>query len=287
MATNCKNPEVSVIIPTYNRAYCIERALRSVLNQTYNNFRVLVIDDGSTDNTSEVVRDYVLKDRRIKYEYIENSGVSEARNTGIRLSYTELVAFLDSDDEWLAEKLQTQIALYEDKPFKLCHTDEIWIRNGIRVNQMKKHEKSGGRIFQKCLPLCCISPSSVLIHRSVFGELGLFKESFEVCEDYDLWLRICARYEVDYIDKPLIIKYGGHKDQLSKKKWGNDEFRVRAISDIIESGILSGEDLTAAYNMLIKKSEILYKGFSKHNNTDKARYYLEHYLHAKHYLIRH
>ncbi len=100
---------------------------------------------------------------------------------------------------------------------RVCHTDEIWIRNGRRVNARKKHGKKGGWIFQHCLPLCAMSPSSIMIHRDVFTALGGFDERLPACEDYDLWLRITARYPVLFTRQPLIEKYGGHDDQLSRK----------------------------------------------------------------------
>ena len=106
---------------------------------------------------------------------------------------------------------------------------------------MHKHAKAGGWIYTHCLPLCAISPSAVLIHRSIFDCVGLFNEQLPACEDYDLWLRICARFPVHFIPEPLIIKYGGHDDQLSRRYWGMDRFRIQALEDILASGVLTEE----------------------------------------------
>ena len=268
-----RNVLVSVIIPTYNRAHLLNRAIKSVLDQSYRDLELIIVDDGSTDSTKSLVDEFARKDNRVKYFYIDNSGVSKARNYGIKNSKGELIAFLDSDDEWLSEKLKKQVDLYIKEAYRLCHSDEIWIRNGIRVNQMKKHEKSGGDIFFKCLPLCCVSPSAAVVTRKLIDEVGMFDEDFKVCEDYDLWLRVTSLYPVSFIDEPLIIKYGGHKDQLSNRSWGNDVYRVRALQKIISSGTISRDKLFAAVEMLKTKCEILAKGFEKHDNKEQAQYY--------------
>ncbi|MES9936336.1 MAG: glycosyltransferase family A protein, partial [Sedimenticola sp.] len=226
--------QISVIIPTHNRADLLERALKSVQAQTLPPLEVIVVDDGSEDHTREMVSE---KFPRVRYLQQPNRGVSSARNLGISEARGDWIALLDSDDEWLPSKLASQKTRLESQPgHHICHTEEIWIRNGKRVNQMKKHTKQGGAIFQHCLPLCVISPSSVLIHKSVFREVGLFDESLPACEDYDLWLRICARYPVTYVEQPQIVKYGGHEDQLSRRHWGMDRFRLHALEKIITSG---------------------------------------------------
>ncbi|MEI6093547.1 MAG: glycosyltransferase [bacterium] len=268
-----KNILVSVIIPTYNRAHLLERAIKSVLSQSYSDLELIVIDDGSTDNTQELLANFIRKDKRVKTFCIDNSGVSRARNTGIHSSNGSLIAFLDSDDEWLQHKLKKQVDLYKTDRFVLCHSNEIWIRNGIRVNQMKKHEKSGGDLFLKSLPLCCISPSASILEKEVFDEVGLFDESFDICEDYELWLRITAKHRVDFIEEPLIIKYGGHEHQLSRRSWGNDIYRVKALQKIIKNGLVSDNKLAQVVMMLKTKSQILSDGFNKHGDIEKAKYY--------------
>lgn len=257
---------VSVIIPSYNRAHTLARALDSVLAQTRPPEEIIVIDDGSSDATEALVRETYPQ---VIYLHQANRGVSAARNRGIRQARGEWIALLDSDDEWLPDKLATQMELLQRRPgHRLIHSDEIWIRNGVRVNPMKKHAKSGGRIFQQCLPLCAISPSAAMIHRDLFAEMGLFDENLPACEDYDLWLRITARHAVLYCEQALIIKYGGHEDQLSRQHWGMDRFRIRALARCLQQGGLEEPDRRAAEGMLQHKLRILLKGAEKHNNQE-------------------
>ncbi len=262
---------ISVIIPTYNRRELLARALKSVINQTCPAAEIIVIDDGSIDETGRMVRQQFPQ---VHYIYQRNRGVSHARNVGIKHAGGDWIAFLDSDDEWLPDKLRCQCAALAENPeLKVCHSEEIWIRRGKRVNQMHKHQKSGGWIFQRCLPLCAMSPSSILIHHSVFEQTGLFDESLPACEDYDLWLQITARYPVLFIDQPLIKKYGGHADQLSSRFWGMDRFRITALQKIIDSGLLSPEDRQAAIAMLTQKCHIFSQGALKRNKPEQAEQY--------------
>ncbi|MCG8325532.1 MAG: glycosyltransferase [Thiotrichales bacterium] len=260
-----KPVEISVIIPSYNRSALIRRALDSVLRQSIAANEILVVDDGSEDDTVRVVEQHYPSVCVIK---IEHGGVSRARNAGIRHCHGNWIAFLDSDDEWQPDKLARQVERIATRPgTKLVHTDEIWIRNGRRIYPRKKHRKTGGYIFRNCLPLCCISPSSVLMKRSVFDEIGLFDETLPACEDYDLWLRLCARYPVEYIDRQLLTKYGGHADQLSRHYWGMDRFRVQALGNILDTGVLDTDDRAAVLETLIHKLGILRQGAEKHGNT--------------------
>jgi glycosyltransferase involved in cell wall biosynthesis len=269
---------VSVIIPTHNRARLLERALQSVLAQAKPAQEIIVVDDGSDDGTAEIVR---ARFPQIHCIWQHTQGVGNARNRGIEAAGEDWLAFLDSDDEWLPRKLTSQEELLAANPqYKICHTDEIWIRNGTRVNAMKKHAKAGGFIFERCLPLCVVSPSSALIHRSVFDEVGLFNEDLPACEDYDLWLRICARFPVLYVNRPLIIKYGGHADQLSHRYPAMDRFRIIALENILQQN-LSPQYYRAALNMLITKIDIYLQGAIKRDEQEeitkyqqKQRYYL-------------
>ncbi|VAX09159.1 glycosyl transferase, family 2 [hydrothermal vent metagenome] len=262
---------VSVIIPTHNRAHILARAIESVEKQQLAATEIIIVDDGSTDGTAALVNDIFPSCR---YLWQDNQGVSSARNSGIEAADSEWLAFLDSDDEWLPGKLAAQKASLEANPgLYICHTEEIWIRNGRRVNQMKKHAKSGGWIFQKCLPICAISPSSVIIHRSLFNEVGLFDETLPACEDYDLWLRICAFHPTLYVETPQIIKHGGHDDQLSRKHWGMDRFRIQALEKIIAHPKLSQADRQAATDMLITKASILAQGAKKRGHQQTADEY--------------
>lgn len=257
---------ISVVIPTFNRVSLLERALASVLMQTLPADEIIIVDDGSTDNTVSTLKSLHPEVNLIQQD---NQGVSAARNTGISAARHDWIALLDSDDVWHENKLERQIKALKNAPeYLLCHSDEIWIRNGVRVNQMNKHKKAGGHIFRHCLPLCAISPSAALIHRSLFEKIGLFDENLPACEDYDLWLRICSRYPVLYIDETLITKHGGHDDQLSRQYWGMDRFRIQALNNIISETELNDSDREAAKKMMFKKINIYLAGAAKHGNTE-------------------
>ena len=253
--------KISVIIPTYNREHTLNRAIDSVLSQTLQPFECIVIDDGSTDETRKLLEeDYPM----VQYLYQENRGVSSARNKGIQHSCGDWIALLDSDDEWMPNKLESQSRMISDSGSNhLIHTNEIWIRKGMRVNQMKKHEKYGGWIFEKCLDICKISPSSSMISKKTFDDIGLFDESLKVCEDYDMWLRISSKYKVSYLDEPLIVKYGGHDDQLSRVKNGIEQYRIRSLEKLLLSSKLDENQFNSAKEALLKKYHIYLKGAKK------------------------
>jgi GT2 family glycosyltransferase len=263
--------QISVIIPTHNRAATLPRALDSVLAQTLRPHEIIVVDDGSDDDSARLLTGEYPE---VKYLKQPNQGVSSARNLGISQARGEWIALLDSDDAWLPEKLACQVqALKENPNLRICHTEEIWIRNGVRVNQMRKHAKQGGHIFQRCLPLCVISPSSVLLQRSLFERYGLFDTELPACEDYDLWLRLCAHEEVLFIEQPLIVKYGGHEDQLSRRHWGMDRFRVQSLEKLLHTTELSARDRQAALATLIEKAGIIAQGAEKRDQLSRAKYY--------------
>ena len=272
-----KHEMISIIIPVYNRPIVLKRALASVYAQSYANIEVIVIDDGSSQPIPAPLKDLFPHTRFVQQAH---AGVSAARNYGIRLAHGRWIAFLDSDDEWLVDKLSTQMQCLHTHPdYKICHSDEIWIRNGQRVNAMKKHAKQGGWIFQHCLPLCAISPSSVIIHHSILDQIGTFDESLPVCEDYDLWLRLTSRFPVLFIEQPLINKYGGHDDQLSRQYWGMDRFRMTALQKILDSNHLNREDRVAAITQLLKKMRVYLKGARKRNKYTEIVYYEALYQH--------
>lgn len=265
------NPLVTVILPTYNRAEFLKESIQSVLSQTFIDYELIVVDDGSTDSTKEVVREFP----GIRYVSCQvNSGVSHARNLGIGLARGRYICFLDSDDLWVESKLETQVAWMElQSDCQVCYTDEIWIRKGVRVNPMNKHRKVSGDIFSHSLPLCIVSPSSVLMRASIFSEVGLFDEALPVCEDYDLWLRIALRHPVHLINEKLIIKRGGHQDQLSAKYWGMDRFRVYGLEKLLREPSLGTERREQVIKMMGTKCGILIQGFAKRGKLKEAEYY--------------
>lgn len=265
-----KNPLISVIIPTYNRGWIIKEAIVSVLAQDYLNFELIVVDDGSTDNTHDILDSYHNNFLVLRQN---NKGVSSARNRGLAAASGHFIAFLDSDDTWLPQKLSRQVDFFQSNPDALiCQTEEIWIRNNVRVNPKKRHKKPSGMIFEPSLSLCLVSPSAVMIKKNLFEEVGLFDETLPACEDYDLWLRISCRHPVHLIDTPLIIKRGGHDDQLSASP-GLDKFRIKAIKKVIESGLLSAAQYQTAVETLKEKCDIYASGCRKRGRIGEAAYY--------------
>lgn len=253
--------KISVVIPTYNRIALVERAIDSVLMQSIKPFDIIVVDDGSDDGTSEMIQ---KKYRSIKLVQQQNSGVSAARNNGIKHAKGDWIALLDSDDEWTEKKLENQVnRLIKNPDYHFCHTNEIWIRNGVRVNQKKRHQKYGGYIFDKCLDICRISPSSTLFKKNILEHVGWFDTQLPVCEDYDLWLRITADYKILFVDEPLIIKYGGHTDQLSQSVEGIELFRIKSLENLLANTELSPQKKNLAITMIIKKLNIYLNGLIK------------------------
>lgn len=262
--------ETSVIIPTYNRLPFLKEAVTSVLNQIYRNFELIVVDDGSTDGSQQY---YAKAGKKIRYLYQDNAGPSSARNRGIREAQGQFITFLDSDDLWRANKLGIQIDFMQNhSDAVVCYTDEIWIRNGVRVNPKKKHGKYSGWIFEHCLPLCIVSPSSVLMRREFFDKVGLFDETLPACEDYDLWLRAALKYPFHYIREKLIIKRGGHPDQLSAA-WGLDRYRIQSLLRLLENEDLNSRQRELIIKTVIAKCQILMQGFRKHGKPEEADFY--------------
>ena len=265
---------VSVVIPTFNRARFIAQSVISALKQAKKPDEIIVIDDGSNDQTWDVLKKLGFsrstgKHISLRYIYQENKGVSAARNLGIKESKYNFIALLDSDDIWLEQKLERQMAqlMQQKDNYRLSHTEEIWFRDGIRVNAKKHYSKSGGDIFQKCLKLCCISPSASLIERSVFDDFGFFDESLLVCEDYDFWLRYCAYEKVHFVDERLTIKNGGHNDQLSRAHWGLDRYRIYALEKLLQDRNLNLNKQQKTLQEVISRLEILINGAQKRNKT--------------------
>ena len=270
MSNPTNNPTVSVIIPTYNRGWCLQEAIDSVLAQEFEDYELIVVDDGSTDETRTILDSY---GRAIIVRRQSNKGVSAARNRGIAESRAQLIAFLDSDDLWLPQKLSRQVEFFKLNPVKLiCQTEETWVRNGVRVNPKKRHRKLSGMIFEPSLDLCLISPSAVMIRKALLDTVGVFDEKLPACEDYDLWLRISCRYPVYLIEEPLIIKRGGHEDQLSKAP-GLDKYRVQSLATLIDSGQLSSYQTRAAMRTLKSKCTIFAQGCRRRNRESEAEYY--------------
>lgn len=266
-------PEISVIIPTFNRATVLPRAVQSVLDQNYTDLELIVVDDRSTDMTAGLP--ILQSDARISFiEHSHNKGVSAARNTGIERARGTWIAFLDSDDQWHKEKLRCQVEwLHVHPDFSICQTQEVWIRDGVRVNPPATHRKTEGDIFAASLQRCMITPSSVMIARSMFETVGGFDETFPACEDYDLWLRISVRFPVGLVDRYLLTRYGGHPDQLSRTVTVLDRYRIRALEKLLASGVLDSTQRDLVIRTLTKKAIIVAQGCKKRGKLDEYTYY--------------
>ena len=257
---------ISVIIPTHNRLRFVQKAINSILRQTVPVAEIIIVDDGSTDGTSKALSTH----SNITYLHQPQQGPSAARNVGALMADGDWIAFLDSDDRWLPEKCERQLRFFRQNPeLKVSYTNEIWIRDGVRVNQKKRHAKHGGWIYEKCLPLCIISPSSIMMERETWLASGGFDETLPACEDYDLWLRLSAKVPIGFIDEFLIEKIGGHADQLSRQ-WGLDKFRLIALEKMMSNSELSPSLRRLTYLEFIKKARILDLGYKKHRRCKEA-----------------
>ena len=260
---------IDVIIPCFNRASVLERAVNSVLTQTFQDFSLFIVDDGSSDDTQNILWTFKTHPKVTVLKQ-DNRGVSAARNLGVKNSNSPWISFLDSDDEWLPTKLEVQVKEIKKNPStRFIHSNEIWIRNGVRVNAPEKFDKSNHDIFKRSLEFCLISPSTVILKRELFEERGHFDESFTVCEDYDLWLKILAREDVTFISDFLVKKYGGHADQLSTKFPAMDYWRIRSMIGLSRTLDLDPEKKKLICEEINRKAPVLLKGYLKHGQQDR------------------
>lgn len=262
------NPQVSIIIPTYNRSSFLRRAITSILNQTFDDFELIIVDDCSIDDTEQVVAD--MNDGRIRYMKLEsNIGAAAARNIGIKSARGRYISFLDSDDEYVHNKLEIQVRELDkssaDVGVIYCGYSihyEPDIIHGV-VSPIYK-----GNLFDILLKRNCIGSPTPLIKKECFDACGLFDEYLPSCQDWDMWLRISTKYDFDFVNEPL-AKAHNHGNQISTN---------------IESKILSREKLLEKYKLYIvkepKTASYLYQrlGFLhllKHNSKRGRKYYLK------------
>ncbi len=274
MAALTPDPEVTVVIPTFDRAALLPRALDSALAQRGVDFRILVADDGSTDATPQVLAHYTgaTGDPRIRVLTLKHGGVCRARNAAVAACASPLLAFLDSDDEWLPGKLAAQTALLRETGLSICQTEETWIRNGVRVNPPAHYVKRGGDIFAPSLRHCMITPSSVLMTRALFHAVGGFNPEFPACEDYEMWLRITPDHPVGLVAKAMLIRYGGHADQLSMRYPAQDRFRIRALCLLLDGNRLRAPQRVLALEALEAKLGIYRAGCVKRGKAEESEW---------------
>jgi glycosyltransferase involved in cell wall biosynthesis len=210
------SPAISVVIATHNYGRFLPAALESVLRQTFGDFEVIVVDDGSTDNTREVVQPYLL-DPRVRYQRIIHGGVSAARNTGIRLARAGRIAFLDADDRWLPAKLELQAARFDADPeLGVVYTRRLVIDDAGRPLPFREPPLYRGHVLPQIFATNFVCFSSAMVRRKVFEQVGMFDESIGLAVDYDLWLRAATCYCFDYLDQPL-VKYRRGAGSLSER----------------------------------------------------------------------
>jgi glycosyltransferase involved in cell wall biosynthesis len=286
--------EISVIVPVFNRPHLLADALASVLAQTYQDFEIVVVDDGSTDETPEVLA-RVLREvpkqggappaRTLRVPHSGKPGA--VRNRGAEEARGRLLAFLDSDDRWLPTKLEAQVRLHEGAagaaplpgtgqagPAARCsHTRELWVRRGREVSQKGQRHRRSGDLFVDSLKKCIIGPSTVMLERSLFEELGGFREDLEIAEDYELWLRATHRVDVAYLDEALTIKQAGDWPQLSERYGQIEVFRIEGLKGLIGSGYFADnpEHQAAAETEFARKCRIYAAGCRKRGRPQEAR----------------
>ncbi|MBN1799748.1 MAG: glycosyltransferase family 2 protein [Spirochaetales bacterium] len=275
-------PIVSIIIPTYNRLSQLQEAVASVRAQSYRAYEIIVVDDGSADGTA-----HWLKNQDLRFVTLTHTGFPGlVRNRGAEIAHGTYLCFLDSDDVWLPKKLAVQAAYFKMNPEAvICHTREIWLRSGKIISQSTQKHKREGYIFPDALKKCVIGPSTVMIERSVFFKSGAFLENLEIAEDYELWLRVTAAYEVGYIDEPLVEKRAGHAEQLSEKYGHIELFRIWGLLLNISRGSFTAEQLQLACKELEYKCRIYAFGCEKRKKLDEAFFYRELAKQARAFLV--
>ena len=264
-------PEVSVIVPTYNRVAWLAEAVGSVLNQRYRRYELVVVDDGSTDGTADYLGALRAAGAARVLRMAHCGMPGAVRNRGAEIARGRYLAFLDCDDLWRHDKLVRQLALMRATGCRLSHTRELWLRNGTVVSQRKQRHRRSGHLFTDALRKCIIGPSTTMIQTQTFREAGGFREDLEIAEDYELWLRLTARLQVAYLDEALTIKRGGSPDQLSAKYDQIEGFRIAALERLLESRAFGRDELeSAATSEYRRKCRIYAEGCRKHGRTAEA-----------------
>jgi len=229
-------PKVSTIVPTYNYAHFLRDCVNSIIQQTYKDFEIVVIDDGSTDETRAIVESLIESNPgvQIRYIYQNNQGPAAARNHGIREAQGEYIAFCDADDVWAPEKLDKQLDLFEQDPELAmifsdmsqqvedgCYEESYFHKRGINPEKFTN-------VYSKLIERNnFIIPTTVVLRRKILDDVGIFDERYRVGEDYELWLRIAKKYKIGYIDKPLVIRFS-HEGSISRTKdvYCRDNIRI-------------------------------------------------------------
>ncbi len=249
------------------------RAIRSVLNQTCTDYHLIVVDDASSEDLS-TSRELVEPDHTW-LTLPRNQGPAAARNAGAAAHpQSEWITFLDSDDIWHPDKLEQQLTWHQEhEEYRISQVTEQWIRHGEPIHKPKHLVQPDGDLFSIAVDRCAIGPSCVMIRRDLWDETGGFRPDYRVCEDYELWLRICHREQIGLVsDQPLVDKHAGHDDQLSFTTPALDRWRLMALLQLHSenSAKLNQTQLNLVQQAIQRKATVLAKGASKRSNTEWA-----------------
>ncbi len=261
-----KNPTVSVVIPTYNRAYIINQTIQSVLAQTYPDFELILVDDGSRDNTQEVVNKF--NDSRIRYiQHERNAGVSAARNTGIEAARGEYIAFLDSDDEWLPEKLEKQLKLFQQSEPQVgaIYTWLCFINEHNEVKRVRNPEHRGFLGENLLYANLLGTPSTMIVKRECFDKGVRFDSRLRCSEDWDLYLKLAQHYEFEVVPEVLVQ----YRDYHHKANRATTNRRATTNSQVVIEGHLI---FLKRHHQNIKQS---YKKLGSFSAQKKAGYFFD------------
>ena len=252
----------------------LREAIDSVLAQTHAAFELIVIDDGSTDNTPATLAALCREHPNLRFESTTHRGVAAARNRGVELARSPLIAFLDSDDLWHREKLARQLDVMLANPsLEISQCQELWIRSGRRVNPGRRHAKRGGDLFIESLRTCLVSASAVMVRTGLFRALDGFDEAMLAAEDYDLWLRIMLDQQIGLLDEYLLTRRGGRADQLSASTPAIDRFRILALIKLLATDRLRGGRRLATADAFVEKCKIYAGGLRRRGHIDAADWY--------------
>lgn len=271
------DPNICAIIPVRDRPRLLRKAITSVLAQSVLPGELIIAVDQSTlagSNDAEAAESLRVQAEAAgtRFELIAagGHGPAAARNQAAGLSRAHWLAFLDSDDRWAAEKLEKQRDFLKRRPHLVaCQTSETWTRHGKLIAQPQRLAPRGGRFLRDSFRTCLISCSSLMIARTTFEELGGFDESYPVCEDFELWLRLLIRHPVGLVAERLTHKHSGDWPQLSRTTPAPDYHRVRAILGILKNFELSTPERAAAEKACLEKMAILNKGARRHDSEEK------------------
>ena len=267
---------IAVIVPVFNRASLAERALRSVRKQSLAAAEFVVVDDGSSE-AMDALRADVLSGGGRWITLPENRGPAAARNAGVAETSSPWITFLDSDDEWASWKLERQLAWHQSHPdMRISQAQDQWFRKGEAILRPSHWQMQEGDLFAESVERCSITPSAVMLHRTIWDELGGFDERFRVCEDYELWLRLTREYPVGLVGgEPFVRRHGGRPDQLSSITPAMDRHRIAALLELLDSGSLSPSQQDHVLRGIKEKATILAAGAAKRGRPGRAAFYHE------------